>query len=232
MELGCALLILISPTSLLLTDALSCALLAERSTCRGLAGSPDTSHRCIIRGCCWQAWDDESSMVCWGLALITAVIYWQLPYPLTTAITSRVIVVQRDENPSVCYLRVYMWTRLSKVRHKGQSELRAAHFFICAQFSNIFLKIRNFSMSFILVVIRINPLAPSVIFKSNICLAVKHNLLCIVCIWGNWKPCRNLNADRLLMHTIEQTTEYILVRQWLIYLVSTLTLFFITIIYW
>lgn len=134
-------------------------------------------------GCCWQAWDDESSMVCWGLALITAVIYWQLPYPLTTAITSRVIVVHRAENPSVCYLRVYMWTRLSKVRHKGQSELRAAYFFICAQFSDIFLKIRNFSMSFKLVVIRINPLAPSVIFKSNICLAVKHNLLCIVCLY-------------------------------------------------
>lgn len=48
MELGCALLILISPTSLLLTDALSCALLAERSTCWGLAGSPGTSHHCII----------------------------------------------------------------------------------------------------------------------------------------------------------------------------------------
>lgn len=57
-------------------------------------------------GCCWQACDDESSMVCWGLALITAVIYWQLPYPLTTAITSWVIMVHRAENPSVCYLGV------------------------------------------------------------------------------------------------------------------------------
>lgn len=83
---------------------------------------------------CWQAWDDESSMVCWGLALITAVIYWQLPYPLTTAITSRVIMVHRAQSTSVCYLGVYGWTRLSKVRHKGQSVLRAAHFSICVQF--------------------------------------------------------------------------------------------------
>lgn len=87
-------------------------------------------------GCCWQAWDDESSMVCWGLALITAVIYWQLPYPLTTAITSWVIVVRRTENPRVCYLGVYGWTRFSKVTHKGQSVLRAPYFSIYAQFSH------------------------------------------------------------------------------------------------
>lgn len=113
-------------------------------------------------GCCWQAWDDESSMVCWGLALITTVIYWQLPYPLTTAITSQVIMVHRAENPSVCYLGVYGWTTLSKVRHKGQSVPRTAHFSICVQFSHTFThKIRNFSwqvntLSFKLVAIRIS----------------------------------------------------------------------------
>lgn len=89
-------------------------------------------------GCCWQALDDESSMVCWGLALITAVIYWQLSYPLTTAITSQVIVAHRAENPSVCYLSVDVWTGLSKVRHKGQSVLRAAHFSISTQFPHTF----------------------------------------------------------------------------------------------
>lgn len=61
-------------------------------------------------GSCWQACDDESSMVCWGLALITTVIYWPLLYPLTTAITSWVIMVHRAENPTVCYQGVYVWT--------------------------------------------------------------------------------------------------------------------------
>lgn len=104
--------------------------------------------------CCWQAWDDESSMVCWGLDLITTVIYRQPPYPLTTAIRSWVIVVHRAGNLSVCHLGVYEWTKLSKVRHKGQSVLREAHFSICAQFSHTSLKIRNFSLSFKLVVIK------------------------------------------------------------------------------
>lgn len=57
-------------------------------------------------GCRWQACDDESSMVCWDPALITAVIYWQLLYPLTTAITSWVIMVHRAGNSSVCYLDI------------------------------------------------------------------------------------------------------------------------------
>lgn len=104
-------------------------------------------------GCCWQALDDESSMVCWGLALITAVIYWQLSYPLTTAITSLVIVVHRSENPSVCYLGVDVWTVLSEVRHKGQSVLRVVYFSICAQFSQTFLKNRNFFWHVILSVV-------------------------------------------------------------------------------
>lgn len=65
-------------------------------------------------GCCWQALDDESSMVCWGLALIMAVIYLQLLYPLTTAITSQVIVVHRAENPTVRYLGGDGWTGLPK----------------------------------------------------------------------------------------------------------------------
>lgn len=52
---------------------------------------------CIIQGCCWQARDDESSMVRWGPDLITAVICRQQPYPLTTAITSWVIGVHRSD---------------------------------------------------------------------------------------------------------------------------------------
>lgn len=106
-------------------------------------------------GCCWQAWDDESSMVCWGLALITAGIYWQLPYPLTTAITSQVIMVHRAENPSVCYLGVYGWT---KVTHKGQSVLKEAHFSFCAQFSQIFKDQKLFlaGLSFIFVLLMIS----------------------------------------------------------------------------
>lgn len=94
-------------------------------------------------GCCWQALDDESSMVCWGLALIMTVIYLQLLYPLTTAITSQVIMVHRAENPTVRYLGGDGWTRLPKVRHKGQSVKRVVHFFIFAQFPQIF-KNRNF----------------------------------------------------------------------------------------
>lgn len=104
-------------------------------------------------GCCWQAWDDESSMVCWGLDLITAVIYRQLPYPLTTAIRIRVIVVHRAVNLSVCYQGVYEWTELSKARHKGQSVLREEHSSICAHFSHISSEIRKFSLSFNLIVI-------------------------------------------------------------------------------
>lgn len=73
-------------------------------------------------GCRWQACDDESSMVCWDPTLITAVIYWQLPYPLTTAITSWVIVVHRAEKTSVCYLGVFVWTLQSYTRRTNCSE--------------------------------------------------------------------------------------------------------------
>lgn len=89
-------------------------------------------------GCCWQAWDDESSMVCWGLALITAVIYWQLPYPLTMAITSRVIVVHRAENPTVCYQGIYGWTRLSKVTQRSIWTESSPLFYLCSILSHIF----------------------------------------------------------------------------------------------
>lgn len=86
----------------------------------------------LYPGCCWQACDDGSSMVRWGRALIIAVIYWQPPCPLTTAIMSWVIVAHRGRE-SRCFLsKVCMRTGL-KVRHKGQSALRAAHCSICAQ---------------------------------------------------------------------------------------------------
>lgn len=55
-------------------------------------------------GCCWQSCDDEPSMVCWELALITTVIYWQLLHPLATAITSWVIGWQFQCFLSLCEL--------------------------------------------------------------------------------------------------------------------------------
>lgn len=61
------------------------------------AADLEVGDRHIIQGCCWQARDDESSMVRWGPDLITAVICRQPPYPLTTAITSRVIGVHRSD---------------------------------------------------------------------------------------------------------------------------------------
>lgn len=84
-------------------------------------------------GCRWQSCDDESSMVCWDLALITAVIYWQLLYPLTTAITSWVIMVHKTGNSSVCYLDIDVWTLQSYTLRSICSEsspLFPLHFFI------------------------------------------------------------------------------------------------------
>lgn len=135
-------------------------------------------------GCCWQACDDESSMVCWGLALITAVIYWQLPYPLTMAITSWVIVVHRAENPSVCYLGVCVWTRLSKVGHKGQSTLKEAHFRICAQFSPEFWKGEQLFLAVPLISFNMNKwhltLVFQVHFDENTATVSQRSLICSV----------------------------------------------------
>lgn len=105
-------------------------------------------------GFCWQACDDESSMVCWDLTLITAVIYWQLPYPLTTAITSWVIVVHRAGIPvlSSCICVVYtLWSYMQRSLCSENSYL----FFLCL--FKQFLIITNFSwqlnLSFLLVFI-------------------------------------------------------------------------------
>lgn len=119
-------------------------------------------------GCCWQAWDDESSMVCWGLALITAVIYWQLPYPLTTAITRRVIVVHRAENPTVCYQGVYEWARLSKVNTKVNLFWERPTFPPVLRFSHT-----SFSDQKLLLVLWIiaNHYSSSATWKLNYCLS-------------------------------------------------------------